>query len=203
MPYARNGQWYNSSSGEVLNSSSRRIRNGFFNKYLKDVDTALEIGGVEDPLVDWAEHYDQHHLQDTSVDATYCRELESDKYDLVHASHVLEHISNCYLALKNWFRLVKKGGLLIFTVPHVDLYERKSELPSEGNPDHKFFIHDSEERLPYTINLKHLITSAFMGYNYDVLEYNVCENPDVDNRQTKWPIHPSPEYQIEVIIRKL
>tara|TARA_B100002019_G_scaffold234988_1_gene209269 strand:+ start:126 stop:737 length:612 start_codon:yes stop_codon:yes gene_type:complete len=202
MPYNKQGNWYNSSGGEVLNSYPRRLSNNFFQKYLKNVNTALEIGGTEDPLVDWAEHYDQHHFKNTNIDATYCKELESEKYDLVHASHVLEHIANCYLGLKNWFRLVKKGGLLIFTVPHVDLYERKTELPSEGNGDHKFFIHDSEERLPFTINLKHLIESAFSTYDYEVLEYNICENSEVDNRLTKWPTHPTPEYQIEVIIRR-
>mgnify|MGYP001219230710 CR=1 FL=1 len=202
MPYTQFGNFIK-AGGEVTESAPRRKDTYFFEKYLKGKKDVLEIGGMEDPIVNWATHYDQHHETNMDVDATFCKELESEKYDVVHASHVLEHIANCYLGLKNWFRLVKKGGLLIFTVPHVDLYERKNELPSEGNPDHKFFIHDGEERLPFVLNLSSLIKGAFLDYEYKIHEYNVCRNPDFDFENTKWPTHPMCEYQIEVVIEKL
>jgi predicted SAM-dependent methyltransferase len=202
MPYTQFGDWAQSTGGETSCSHPRRKQNNFFDKYLKCKEKVLEIGGTTDPIVTWADNYDQQHCINPTVDATFCKEILSESYDVVNASHVLEHIANCYLGIKNWYRLLKPGGILIITVPHVDLYERKSELPSEGNSNHKYFIHDSEDRLPYTLNLKNLIRGALLDENYKLLEYNVCENPDFDNRKTKWPEHPQAEYQIEVVIQK-
>ena len=43
--------------------------------------------------------------------------FENNSYDLVLCNHVLEHVSNDKLAIRELFRVLKKGGVLIAQVP--------------------------------------------------------------------------------------
>jgi len=60
----------------------------------------------------------------------------AESFDVVHGSHVLEHMHNPGAALRDWFKLLKPGGRMIQTVPDVGAYERFT-YPSKYNPDHK------------------------------------------------------------------
>jgi len=44
--------------------------------------------------------------------------IQSDSYDFLLSSHVLEHIANPIKALKEWKRIVKHNGHLILLLPH-------------------------------------------------------------------------------------
>ena len=58
-------------------------------------------------------------LRDTFVcDATEMDSFEDESYDFVLASHVLEHVANPLRALRHWKRVVKRGGVILFVVPH-------------------------------------------------------------------------------------
>lgn len=46
--------------------------------------------------------------------------IESDSYDFLLSSHVLEHIANPMKALNEWKRIIKTNGHLILLVPHKD-----------------------------------------------------------------------------------
>jgi SAM-dependent methyltransferase len=46
--------------------------------------------------------------------------VPSDQFDFLIANHVLEHSPNPIGALVQWCRVIKPGGILYFTVPHVD-----------------------------------------------------------------------------------
>lgn len=70
-------------------------------------------------------------------DAQYMEGVEDNKYDFVHSSHCLEHLSNPETALKNWIRITKSGGYIIVAVPDEDLYEH-GYWPSRFNPGHKY-----------------------------------------------------------------
>ena len=59
--------------------------------------------------------------------------------DCVYASHVFEHIEDYRTALREWYRVLKVGGFMIICVPHVWFYEKKPDLPSNWNDDHKRF----------------------------------------------------------------
>lgn len=59
-----------------------------------------------------------------------------ESFDLVHGSHVLEHMVNPGDALRDWMTLVKPGGYVVQTVPDIGAYERFT-FPSKWNPDHK------------------------------------------------------------------
>lgn len=62
--------------------------------------------------------------------------FEPHGFDVIHGSHVLEHMHNPLHAVLDWLTLLKPGGYLIQTVPDVGAYER-FEYPSKYNPDHK------------------------------------------------------------------
>lgn len=59
----------------------------------------------------------------------------SDSIDCVFSSHLLEHVEDYKGALREWWRLVKPGGVLILYLPHADLYPNIGQ--PGANPDHK------------------------------------------------------------------
>jgi SAM-dependent methyltransferase len=50
-------------------------------------------------------------------EATDLGELDTGAYDLLLASHVLEHVANPLLALREWHRVLRPGGTLVMVVP--------------------------------------------------------------------------------------
>jgi len=44
--------------------------------------------------------------------------IESESYDFVLASHVLEHIANPIKAMSEWLRVLKSDGTLVLVLPH-------------------------------------------------------------------------------------
>jgi SAM-dependent methyltransferase len=79
-------------------------------------------------------------------------------FDFVYASHCLEHMVDPRLAIEEWWRLVKPGGVLFFIVPDEDLYEQ-GFWPSRFNADHKwtFTISKQASWSPVSINLFDLV----------------------------------------------
>lgn len=55
--------------------------------------------------------------------------------DFVFSSHLLEHIQDFEVALREWWRLLKPGGHLCLYLPHKNLYPNIG-VPG-SNPDHK------------------------------------------------------------------
>jgi SAM-dependent methyltransferase len=43
--------------------------------------------------------------------------IPSEKYDFIIASHCLEHCANTLKTVKEWLRVVKKGGAILFILP--------------------------------------------------------------------------------------
>lgn len=58
------------------------------------------------------------------------------QFDVIHGSHVLEHMHDPVAAIRDWFKLLKPGGRMIQTVPDWCAYEQMT-WPSKFNPDHK------------------------------------------------------------------
>lgn len=70
-------------------------------------------------------------------DANHCANIQDNNYDFVYSSHLLEHMRDPALALKNWIRICKSGGYVIAAVPH-EIYYEKMIWPSRYNHDHKY-----------------------------------------------------------------
>lgn len=59
---------------------------------------------------------------DIIIDSTNLSCIEDDTIDLIEHHHMIEHLSfsQAEMALKEWWRVLKPGGLLIFTCPDMN-----------------------------------------------------------------------------------
>ena len=112
----------------------------------------IDIGCGDFPVT---ENCDKFDVGDG--DANYISRYVKKKYDVVFSSHCLEHMWNPYRTIKDWFSLVKDGGLLIVTIPDEDLYEQ-GVFPSRYNRDHKwtFTINKTDSLCKNSVNLSDL-----------------------------------------------
>lgn len=76
-------------------------------------------------------------------DAQYLASIEDKSFDVITASHVLEHLHDPAIALQNWSRVLKEGGYAYCLVPLYSAYEKFRDFrfgsphSARFNPDHK------------------------------------------------------------------
>ena len=180
--------------GETSKMFDRRLREGWFLRHTQNL--GIDIGCGTEPVTDEVERYD---LTLGNSDATFMDGIPDGIFDYAHSSHCLEHLSDPTTALRNWWRIIKPGGELIVIVPHRDLYEKKTLLPSRFNGDHKFFYLPWHHDPPHTLGLLQLFNEA-LGPNIWLLELRVL---DYGYRPGLCPLdHPDGEYSIEIIVKK-
>jgi len=88
---------------------------GFFSKKASDkgaLVTSLDIG--ERLLDKVAEKCDSRRVIGSVLDMQF----ESDSFDYVVSSEVIEHTGNPYRAVQEFYRVLKPGGILALTVPN-------------------------------------------------------------------------------------
>ena len=177
---------------ETSKARERRLSEGFFDYCNGD---GIDIGCEWDPLLPDIDKWDRCFGHG---DAMWMAGVKDERYDYVYSSHCLEHIIDPVLALTNWFRILKPNGLLLLYLPHRDLYEKKKTLPSNWNPDHKFFILPDRNDPPHTWGLKQLIEMT--GVQHDIIYINPC---NYGNTITEPFLHSDGEFSIEAVIRKI
>lgn len=203
---------------ETTKAHARRVREGFFDIYVHSPVIDIGCGRVtgptgsahgSDPLTPDAMCWDQD-----DGDATFMRpenlrrhpqwtaEMEHG-FGTVYSSHCIEHIANPYLAIKNWFRIVRPGGHLIIFAPSRDHYEKRKELPSRWNPDHKFFLTLDQEELPCTLALRWLAVAA-LGAHLSCIGWIIKESKECTEGHTITDpdLHSDGEYSLELVIQK-
>lgn len=176
--------------GETYKASARREKEGFFKKYC--IGEGLDIGYGSDPIT-----VDCYGWDTMDGDAQYLSSIPDESFDYVYSSHCLEHMRDVRTAIKNWFRVVRPGGFLILFIPERDLYEKRKELPSRFNADHKhmFLLGKSEE--PDTLDILEEISHSINGYN---IEYaKVCDEGHTLYFEN---VKSDGEYSIEIVLRK-
>lgn len=132
--------------------------------------------------------------QDTSGYDGYNLPLQDGCVDVVHASHVLEHVEPDVDYLTEWFRVLRTGGTMILMVPHAYLYERRLTVPpSRWSPEHlrsytpASLLQAIEDALqPNTFRIRHL-ADADQGYDYTL----------------PITVHPVGALEIECVIQKI
>jgi SAM-dependent methyltransferase len=67
-------------------------------------------------------------------------------WDMVVASHVLEHVDD-KRALKELYRILKKGGILLVMVPMVEAWETSYENPDVTTPEQRFLHYGQEDHV--------------------------------------------------------
>lgn len=175
----------------------RRRLNGLLDSFC---GRGIDVGAGKDPFHWW----ELPELEDCCIrrvdtwdleqgDAHFMAGVEDEQYHFLYASHILEHLTDPSLALRNWVRIVRPGGVLLITVPHQHLYEMKENPPSKWNPRHKHFYQ------PATF------------YDWLRLEASIKASCIVERVQTgdwhyqpSWMTgkHPGGEYQIDALLRR-
>jgi SAM-dependent methyltransferase len=179
---------------ETEKSHKYRLESGFYSKYMTGM--GLDIGykgSVKDaePVLASAigvdknyPGYDGHKLP-----------FKDGEMDYVFSSHMLEHVStpDHYDMIKEWFRVVKVGGHVVITVPHMYLYEKRYGLPSRWNHDHKRFytaarlMSEVEFSMPAnSYRVRHLMDND-RGFDYSI-------PPDK---------HSAGAYEVECVLQKI
>ena len=190
---------------ECSKSIMRRIREpNFINRYF--VGDGLDVGGGPDPLGLYREFFPRMtgvQVWDTGEgDAQTLNGVEDESLDFVHSSHCLEHLQDPANGLANWFRVVKRGGHLVITVPDEDLYEQ-GRFPSTYNSDHKwtFTIQKAKSWSSKSINMLELISN--LGVDAEIIKLQKLDEsfryslPRFDQTLT-----PVGECGIECVVRK-
>ena len=134
-------------------------------------------------------------------DAQYLSGLADASFDLVHASHCLQHVVDPRVALSHWIRVTRPGGHLVITVPDEDMYER-GQWPSRANADHKwsFTAFKAESWAPKSVNLLDLARE--FGGLVELERLQVVRDffrPELPGDQTMGPVA---ECAIEFVLRR-
>lgn len=178
---------------EARKTFAVKLRDGFIEKYLSG-GAILDIGyrGYETdvlPIVPQAIGVDLDYPGYDGVTLPF----PDGSQDAVFSSHCLEHIDDCRLAIREWFRVLKTGGYLVLMVPHKYLYERRQKPPSRWNLDHRRFFTPAtllmrieDALVPNTYRIRHLIDND-LGYAYSI-------PPDS---------HPGGCHEIELVLEKI
>jgi len=185
---------------ETGKAEYRRRNEGFYEKYCNG--KGIDIGCFDEPLLPDCDLWD---LQiNPFQDAKYMDGIEDETYDFVYSSHCLEDIDDPSVALKNWYRILKRGGYLILFLPHRDLFEHVHILPSPCNSDHKhYFLIDKDEQ-PDTLGIIPLISNTLT--DYDLLYVKKCEDGHkhtyIERDNGLFSIISEGEYSIELVLKK-
>jgi SAM-dependent methyltransferase len=128
-------------------SKSKRHYPDLFSKFISG--NILDIGAGIDPVHSSATIFDKPQGNAERIFDHYKKE----SFDTVFSSHCLEHISDPSSTIKEWFELVRPGGIFFIIVPDEDLYEQ-GHFPSIFNNDHKATFTVSKEKSwsPVSIN---------------------------------------------------
>lgn len=178
--------------GESRKTYEEKLNNGFFKKYMSGIGLDIGYSGYEKDVVSI--------LQDAiGIDLSYpgydglTLPFPDSSQDYIYSSHVLEHILFRKVVIKDWFRVIKEHGYIITVVPHQFLYEKKLDLPSIWNGDHKKFftpaslIKEFEEVLEPNSYRVRLLEDGDQNFDYSI-------DPNK---------HSGGQYEITLVIQKV
>lgn len=117
----------------------------------------IDIGCGNSPINSTCHRFDVSD-GDANHITSFVREFES--FDYVVSFHCLEHMRTPEDALQDWWKLVRKGGVMMIVVPDEDLYEQ-GYWPSLFNSDHKatFTIEKQQSWSPVSRNIASLAST--------------------------------------------
>lgn len=177
---------------ESRRTYQEKLDNGFFAKYMSG--SGLDVGGrgYDDGVVAILPTAIMVDLDYPGYNGKILPFPDSSQ-DYIYSSHCLEHISDYKTVINDWFRVLKVGGHIVTVVPHQFLYEKKLNLPSHWNGDHKRFYtpasltKEFEECLePNTYRVR-LLEDGDRDFNYALLPEE----------------HSSGQYEITLVIQKI
>jgi len=190
---------------ECSKSIARRLADSrYVRKYFRG--NGVDIGGAPDPLLLYKEFFPLLESVKTwdleDGDAQFMAGVPDETFDFVFSSHCLEHLNDPAEGLRNWLRVTRPDGYVIFAIPEEDLYEQ-GIFPSTYNRDHKntFTLLKSKSWSPRSVNVLQLLSGLGPAAAVEKVELLDAtyrfELPRIDQTMT-----PVGESAIEVVIRK-
>jgi len=170
--------------------------------------SCIDVGCGDDPVrtIDWPGLTEVVTFDVEDGDAERLDELFPEgRFDVVHASQVLEHMTDPEDALRRWARVLKPGGHIVVTVPDVGAYENFT-YPSLYNLDHKASFSMIYKGSPFP---KHYripdLCALVQGILETVVARYVEENYDWGDRDRDqtWKAEDRVEIWNEMVFRKL
>jgi len=176
---------------ETSKAKNRREKEGFFELYCNGEGVDIGYGGdlLSLNCLGW-------DIEDG--DAQYLDSIPSEEFNFLYSSHLLEHLDDVNVAIKNWWRVIKKNGYMILYLPERDLYEKKMILPSRFSLDHKHFFKLENDEKPNTIGIMNLLERNLK--NYEIIYSKICKEGFTITDPYR---HSNGEYSIEIIVKKL
>lgn len=177
---------------ETEKSHESRLKNGFYRAFMDGI--GLDIG-YKGSIVDAEAVLPTSLGIDLGFPGYDGKTLpfKDESYDYVFSSHCLEHVSDYKSAIKEWFRVIKVGGHLVITVPHQFLYEKKKNLPSRWNSDHKRFYSPGRLLLEIEESLQsNTYRIAYLRDNDDNYDYSIPPST-----------HSGGAYEVELVVKKI
>lgn len=104
-------------------------------------------------------------------EASDLSQIPSKKYDVVIASHVLEHIANPLKAVSEWLRLLKRNGLILLILPaHQYTFDHRRQPTRFGHLMNDFASNTGENDLTHA---KEVLTfhNSFLDGSTKNLQY--------------------------------
>jgi len=98
---------------ETRKAYKRRLEEGFFKDFVKEPIIDIGVGRIDtydgaDPLTPDCDTWDKDN-----GNAELMEGVKDNSYKTVYTSHLIEHLNDAITAIRNWFRITKKGGYLI------------------------------------------------------------------------------------------
>lgn len=190
---------------ETSKSVIRRLHNArFVNTYFQG--DGIDIGAGKDSLSRYLRQFPLiKSLRSWDLpdgDAVHMNSVDNEKYDFVHSSHCLEHLSNPKLAFSNWLRICKMGGYLIITVPDEDLYEQ-GYYPSIFTREHltSWTISKESSWSPTSINVFDFLNN--FRPTIEILKVELINSVYMyDKEPYDQSLYEMSECAIEIVVRK-
>lgn len=172
---------------------SKRIWSKTGIEFLALKGKGIDIGCSDSPILPDVRCFDMK-----DGDANFITQYVKEEFDFVYSSHCLEHMLDPKQALTEWWKLVKKGGYLFFTVPDEDLYEQ-GVFPSRFNSDHKhtFTVNKEHSWSPVSVNVLDLAQNLPGGEIVSLITQN---NNYREELRTFGP-RRSPSFFIKTILK--
>lgn len=175
-------EWFNCLYGQIdyPETESKDIEGDFIRKHIGS-EKIIELGvggnktsekvvGVDmvpkGEAINLLDH--QVSVADVVADVTEKLPFKDKEFDTLIARHILEHVVDPISALKEWIRIVKPKGKLIFALP-----DEKTNSTIPMNPEHKHaYTLESFKRLVELVGLKVIKTKE----NFNTVSFIVvCE----------------------------
>jgi SAM-dependent methyltransferase len=146
---------------------------------IRDLAQRLAKTYLSTDLSTGKEQLDYTDRLDLALDITAIGMMNS-AVDMVICNHVLDQVDNDIAALREIFRILRPGGVVIFSMPIVEGWEHTFADPNIGSPRERLKYFGLEERIRYygrdfptRVERAGFVTEVFQPHFHAYSEYGL------------------------------